>query len=315
MPENASPAATLKDLFWKHKASRVRVSPCNSLRASSIGVECDAFLFLEQTAWEKRVPPTPEMQCIFDLGNEMEMVTFRELEAMGVQVLQRGKDYVDRRYNITGHIDGKLRIDGFPKPIPAEIKGLNPYTAGSIETIDHIRHHPQAWVRKYYAQLQIYLLLDESELGVFVLKNKSTGQVVFVDCPLDYAYAESLLAKAERVGAAVKSGTFPARNVSDDCMGCAFVHVCQPDIEFTKGVEFFENTEIAEMLRRREELAASAKEFDAVDKAIKAALPKKGQLIVGDYALTGKEVERSAYAVSAGSYWKWNIKRLLPGVK
>lgn len=305
-----SPSLVLAEKFWALKRSRVRVSPCHSVRASSIGHDCARFLFYEQTAWEMRVPPTVELQCLFDLGNEVEPIVFRELEAMGIQVLQRGKDYVDRRYNITGHVDGKLVVPGFDKPIPAEIKGLNPFTAGALNSIDDIRNHQAQWVRKYYGQLQQYLLLDNSELGVFVLFDKTAGQIKFIDCPLDYVYAESLLKKAETVTAAVKAGEAPDRHLSDECVRCPFVHVCKPDVEFNKGVELFDNTEVEAMLARREELDEARKEYDRVDKSIKKLLPEKEKLLVGNFILEGSQQERSGHTVKPFKFWQWKFTRI-----
>jgi CRISPR/Cas system-associated exonuclease Cas4 (RecB family) len=310
-----TPAEVLTERFWEMKRSRIRVSPCHSTRSSSIGVECERHLFYEQTAWELKTLPPVELQCIFDLGNHVEPYVIREIEAMGVQVYQRGKDYADRRYNITGHIDAKLVIPGFEKPLPAEIKGLNPYTAGKIETLDDIRNHPQQWVRKYFAQLQIYLFLDNSELGVFVLMDKSTGQFRFIECPLDYEFAEALLKKAERVKTAVAANEAPPRMQSAECARCPFVHVCTPDIEFGKGVELFDNPEIEGMLRRREELAAAKSEYEALDKAIKSALPHREELLVGDFALIGSEVSKKGFEVKPSKYWKWEIRRIAQGAK
>lgn len=304
-----SPAAALKEAFWALKEKRIRISPCNSLRASSLGNECERFLFYEQTAWEMRAPHPASAQAIFDLGNQLEDFVLRELEDSGVQVLQKQRDYVDRRYGITGHIDAKLVPPGWTgKPLPAEVKGLNPYTAESIETIDDIRNSRQAWVRKYYAQLQVYLLLDNTELGVFVVLNKVSGQLEFIDCPLDYEFAESLLKRAERVSAAVRLNEPPPRHQTAECQRCPFAHVCNPDIDFGSGVEFFDDAEVLALLKRRDELQAAADEFDAVDKAIKKALPKKPELVAGEYLLVGREVQRKAYQVTAGSYWKWDIR-------
>ncbi len=303
-------AQALSERFESLKRGRIRVSPCHSVRSSSIGVECERHLAYEQVEWERRALPPVELQAIFDLGNYVETYVLRELEAMGVGILQRGKDYSDRRTGITGHMDAKLAVPGFEKPVPAEVKGLNPYVAGKIETLDDIRNHPQQWIRKYYSQLQTYLYLDNAELGLFVLMDKSTGWFRFIECPLDYEHAEGLLRKAERVSAHVKAGTLPDRNQSAECARCPFLHVCGPDIEFGKGVELFDNPEIEGMLQRREELAAARAEYEALDKAIKSSLPHKGELLVGDFALIGKEQHRKGFEVKPSSFWKWDIRRI-----
>lgn len=300
----------LRDAFWKLIKSKIRQSPCHTTRASSLGAECERQLFYERTAWEMRAPPSPELQAIFELGKEVEPHVIRTLEAMGVEVIQRGKDYHDRRYDLTGHIDAKIFLPGWEKPIPAEIKGLNPFTAGSIRTVEDIKSHKSAWVRKYYAQLQTYLLLDNSPVGMFVIFDKTAGTLEFIECPLDYEFAEGLLRKAERVRDAVAKNEAPPRRQSEACASCPFVHVCNPDIEFGKEMDLFDDPEIEAMLKRRDELAAAAKEYDALDKAVKSKLPRKPALLVGDWAMTGKEVSRAAYAVKESNYWKWDIRRL-----
>lgn len=306
-----SPAAQLREAFEKWLRGKIRVTPCHSARASSLGLSCERQLFYEQSAWEQRALPPIELQAIFELGKDVEEIAIRRLEGMGVQILQRGKDYIDRRLNLTGHVDAKLGWPGWTKAIPAEIKGLNPFTAGSIRTVEDIRDHKQEWVRKYYGQLQTYLYLDGSELGVFVLFNKVSGQLEFIDCPLDYAYAETLLQKAERVRDAVKMGVPPPRHLTSECAHCPFVHVCQPDMQFGPGVELLDSAELEAMLKRREELSAAASEWESLDKSIKAQLPKRPELIVGEFALTGKEVSRKGFTVEPSKFWKWEIARLL----
>src|SRR5256885_245232 len=116
-----------------------------------------------------------------------------------------------------GRAFGQFRRRNWPKARPAEIKGLNPFTAARIVELDDIRFHPDAWVRRYYAQLQAYLFLASEEHGLFILLNKSNGRIEFVDVPLDYEYAEGLLKKAERVRDFLTLDELPPRLLSQDC--------------------------------------------------------------------------------------------------
>lgn len=311
LPSTPSPSAYLREAFWRMKSERVKVHPCNTTRASSLGHECERFVVLERTAWELRAPHSATSQAIFDLGNELEKYVVREIEAMGVEVIQRQRDYADRKFDLTGHTDGKIVAPGCP-PAPLEIKGLNPYTAGTLHSISDIRDHKDAWVRKYYAQLQTYLFLDSSELGVFALLNKVSGQIEFIDCPLDYEFAEGLLRKAERIKHHVATGTLPPQIESAECLRCPFVHVCKPDIQMGQGATFFDDEEVKEALARREELAAARAEFDRLDRLVKSKLPKKaGDLLIGDFVARGTEVTRKAYAVEASTHTQWKFERLL----
>lgn len=305
-----TPAEVATEAFWDLKKRRIRVSPSHTTRASSLGYECERYLFYEQTAGEKKAPHSPELQAIFDLGNMMEDYVLRELQEAGIQVYQRGRDHFDRRLNLTGHVDAKLRLPGVDRAIPAEIKGLNPYTAETIEKVQDIKGHRSAWVRKYYAQLQTYLYLEGEELGLFVLANKSTGQFRFLDCPLDFEYAEALLKKAERVRDAVAGNAPPPQHVTDECPSCPFVHVCTPALTYGPGVRVLDSEEVASMLARREELAKAADEYEKLDKAIKKALPHSEEMLCGDFAIKGAEVQRKGYTVEPGNYWKYTIKRI-----
>lgn len=305
------PSEILKEAFWNLQARRIHIQPCHTTRASSLGHECERFLVYEQTQYEMRALHTPELQCIFDLGAELETYVLRKIEEMGVGIYQRQRDYFDRRYNLSGHMDVKLQVPGIEKPVLAEVKGLNPFTAGTIRSAEDIRDHKQAWVRKYYAQLQVYMLLDNTDMGVFILMDKTSGQLNFIDCQLDYSFAEELLRRAERVRDHVKAGTLPERHVTGDCQRCPFLHVCKPNVSYGDGVEFWDSAEMEAMLARRAELEVAAKEFAQLDKAIKEQAPKKPELLCGDFVLQGKEVERKGYEVKPSKFWQWSIRRIV----
>lgn len=304
-----SPAAKLKEKFWQLKRSRIRIVPTHTTRSSSVGEECERRLVYDRTAGEFRVVHDERVQALFDLGNHAERFVVRELEEMGIDVHERARDYFDRELELTGHIDGKLIIPGVDRPVPAEIKGLNPFTAERIETLDDIRESRQGWVRKYYAQLQAYLHLDKSPLGVFVLLNKVSGEIAFIDCPADAAFADELLAKVRRVRDAVRGGVLPDRRQSSDCARCPYVHVCLPDRNFGEAVKVLDEPELIEAIRRREAARDAKREYDAADRAVKQMLQgASGELLVGPYAVIGSEVKRKAYAVSSGSYVRWEVR-------
>lgn len=303
-----SPAELLKEKFWGLKRSRIRLSHSHTTRASSIGNDCERFLFYERTASELRTPHTPELQAIFDLGNQAERYVVAELGAMGFDVLERSRDYFDRARELTGHIDGKLAGFGL-SGVPMEAKGLNPFTADKVEKLEDIRDSRQAWVRKYYAQLQVYLHLDRAPLGVFVLLNKSTGAITFIDCPYDEPFALEMMARAERVRDAVKANEPLPRKESGECARCAFAHVCLPDRTFGEGVQVLDEPELIAAIERREMYRAAKKAFDEADAAVKEWLPKKpGELLIGDYVAIGNEVHRKAYTAKATSFVQWSVR-------
>lgn len=304
-----TPSEMCSTAFWALKQKRIKTGSASSTRASSIGNECDMFLFLERTAGDKRAPHTPQLQAIFDLGRYLETYVIRELEEAGIEVVQRGRDWYDERLQIRGMVDAALRFPDSREVIPTEIKGLNPYTAERVETLEDIRNSRSPWVRKYYAQLQTYLFLEGKPLGMFAILDKSGGGMVFIDCPIDLEYTEVLLKRAERVRDAVASKTPPAKRITSDCPRCPFVHVCAPDITYGPGVQVLDDEELLCALKRREELAAAAAEYEALDKQVKKSLPRAAEALCGGFVIRGKEVERKAYEVKAGSYWKFTIEK------
>lgn len=322
----SSPAAQLRDRWWKLKEGRVRVDgPSMTTRVSAIGEECERKLFYARTVPAKdRVAHGPALQAIFDLGNHVERFVIRELEDLGAEVVQRGRDYLDRDRELSAHTDVRVRMPGWKRALVAEIKGLNPATAGQIETIDDVRHHRQAWVRKYFAQLQGYLgmdalsrLLDDGapmdaldvflEPGLFVLQNKSTGILTFIDCPADLEVIHGLFRKAERIRDAVRAGAPPDRHVSDDCARCPFNLVCAPPMSFGPGAEFL-SEELAAILERRDALKAAHAEYDALHEEAKSLIPAKvGEYAAGPYFI--RVTERSRKATAAVTFLNREIKK------
>ena len=137
-------AAELRDAHAKLLRSRIKVAPTYSVRASSIGNECARELFYEQTAYEQRAPYMPELQAIFDLGNHLEGYVVRLLEDMGFVVENRNQSFLDRQHNISGHLDGRISHRNWSRKYAIEIKGLNPFTADRIATLEDIRSSRQA---------------------------------------------------------------------------------------------------------------------------------------------------------------------------
>lgn len=303
----------LRERFTKLMKSRIRMSPVHALRSSSIGNECERYLFYEQTEHEKRVMHGESLQALFDLGNQMEAYAVRLLEDMGFVIEERNRSFFNRQHNITGHLDGRLRWKDWPLgfTVPIEIKGLNPYTADTIETIDHIRYAKTKWVRRYYAQLQMYQHLGEDEWGLFVLLNKSTGWPEFIPCQIDRPFIQTLLTKADVVRDAVLSGKPPERRRTQECSRCPFVHVCLPDIDYGPGFKELDTPELIEAIKRREANREAHKEFEAANRVIKSLMPDEpGDLLIGPYSATGKKQERVAFAVKATSFVTWDIREV-----
>lgn len=310
----AQASTIILDRWHALKRSRIRAASSSpSTRASSIGHPCERFLYYERTQGEARTLHDEGLQSIFDMGNLDESFVLRELEEAGITVVQRGRDFRWPEMELSGHIDARLEVPGYGR-ITAEIKSMAPWIWDAYETLDDVLRAKHVHVRKYYDQVQTYMLLEaKDELSLFLFLNKSTGRLRVIEVPLDYAYAEGLLRKAERIRDAVRKGVEPARlNEADVCARCAFAHVCLPDLQFGPGLLTAEREEEAvALLERREGLRKAKEEYEEADDALKALLPReKGEYLVGEWLVTNKEVERKAFTVKASKSIRQSITKL-----
>ncbi len=312
--ESFSPAAELRDRWLKHLESRIHTSPWLSTRASGLGDPCERRIFYHRVEGHREKPHKPELQAIFDLGKHLEVYAVRKLEAMGYEVVQRGKDWADPDLDMTGHVDALLTREGWPLDVVTEIKGLNEFTAGTIETIEDIRDHSSAWVRKYFTQLQTYLFMEKKPFGLFALLGKSSGNFTFVDCPRDDAFiAEHVVAKAKRIRQAVFTGEPPPRTLfTTECERCGFRHFCSPDIVYGEAPVVLADPpkELVALLERRAEIEDLGREFNRVDKRVKEMLPDAPRVIVGEFEVDARRQERAGYSVKPAVSWVRKITRL-----
>jgi hypothetical protein len=209
----------------------------------------------------------------------------------------------------------KLAING--DVFPCEVKSAAPNAFASINSVQDMLHHKWAYMRRYPAQLTLYLLMDNKERGLFLFKNKSTGELKEIWMDLDMDFAESLVQKAEAINKHVAEGTLPSpmEYQEDICGDCGFVHICLPD-RIGKEVEISDNTELLELVIRYNTLKPGAKEFDEVNDRINKIVEGKEKILVGDWFIEGKWQARMSYEIPAeikaqyqkpGQFWRKNI--------
>ncbi len=290
------------------KGKKIKVYPCHVNRASSMGDPCERRLVLERTSWQEKKAHDVGLQYIFDEGNLQERAVLNDLEDAGIHVIEQQRSFSWDKYKITGHIDGKVVVDG--KAPPLEIKSMSPNIWRVMQTEDDLKKYP--WTARYRAQMQLYLLMAEEEEGILIFKNKSTGQLKQINIALDYDFAESLIQKAERINGHIEKGTLPDY-VEDKslCAECAFVHVCCPKIDYGEELEIVNDGELIEMLNRLEELKPLKSEYDRLVEDYKAFIGGRENVMAGDWHITFKESERAGFTVAPGKTKRFKIERVI----
>ena len=250
------------------KREHIKQYPCNSNRASEMGHECLRYLVFMRTKWQEKCLHDLELQYIFEEGNIHEDDVLNSIKKAGFKIIEQQKSFEWREYQITGHIDAKAVEDNCV--IPIEIKSASPYTFEKIDGVESLKNAKYHYMRKYPAQMTLYLLMDNKEYGYFIFKNKQTGRLKEVRVDLDYQLGEELLKKAEAINRHVKEGTLPSHMPYDEdiCIECGFRQICLPDVK-RSALEFINNKEIEEKLDRYFELKPFKKEYDELDKHIK----------------------------------------------
>ena len=259
-----------------------------SLHASSIGHPCERFLVYEQVLENSKVHPV-RVQRIFALGR-----LYGEQAVVDVIEALRGTDYelskVERpvphnEYGIGGREDLAIawRDSEGRQEMPVEVKSMSPFIFDSIKSVEDMKHHKYSHIRKYPAQLAVYLHFSDAPQGAFLLRNKSTGEYRWIIMHRDYIYAGELLDKATRINKAVKAyraaadedtrqDVLPQRIQYDpnNCDGCNFRTECIPDMSMAEGVTILWESELEAWCNIREMTEEKHKEWKEADEKIKA---------------------------------------------
>jgi CRISPR/Cas system-associated exonuclease Cas4 (RecB family) len=292
----------LVERILDHKAASITQYPVHTNRASNLGHPCTRYLVFERTKWEEKTLHGPGLQMVFDLGNDIEDRVMKDLRDAGVSVIEQQRSFSWREHQITGHIDAKVMIDGTVYPI--EVKSMSPFAFEKVNEVQDMHNSKYHYMRSYPAQMTLYLLMDNKDVGFFLLKNKVSGAMKEIRVDLDYDLGESLLKKADTINAHVASNTVPGPIEWDDniCSECGYLHICTPD-RIGKEIQMVDDAELEAMLSRRESLLAAHKEYESIDRELKDAVKERDKLLVGNWLITGKWQERGEYSVKATKFW------------
>lgn len=279
----------------ENKQRKVRQYPARSNRASEVGHPCARYLTFCRTHWQERKPPDARLLMIFDIGNDVESRVIRDMQDAGIAVIEQQRAFDWKEYQITGTVDCKVLLNG--APIPCEIKSASPFVFEKLQSVEDMKRSRYLYMRKYPAQLTLYCLMSNVDHGLFLFKNKSTGEMKEIPLEVDFDYAESILKRLEVVNRHIAAGTVPDpidydENVCDDC---PFAHICNVE-RVGKEVEVVDDEGLAEMLDRYEALKPAAKEYAEIDKKLKTALEGRKALI-GSWFVDGKYRDFTSYEI------------------
>lgn len=304
-------AIEINERLLKSLNDQITVYPVRNLRASAIGHPCERYLYLQILHWDEIKPHDAGLQSIFNLGNSIEDFTIQNIKRAGYEVItptQRSWQLQVKGGIITGREDIRIK-DENGDLLPVEIKGLSPNEFDKLNSVQDFLNSKKTYIRSYPAQLYIYMLHFNKEKGFFALTNKLTGETKFIEVNLDYDLAEGYLSKAERIYNALATDTVP--DACEDisyCENCPLAHICDNVRRIPADIEL--DDELENLIERKEELSVSKKEYDDVDKAIKAKVGEREKVITGKYLIERKGILKKAYTVPESTQYRVTIKRL-----
>lgn len=280
-----------------------------SLRASGIDDICNRRLFYYMTCGELAEEIDIGLVAIFEEGKEQEPAVRRYLSELGFEIKKAGFTENMESHGISGQVDGTLDVNG--NRYIVEIKTVSEYAWDSINKAEDLN---EGYYRKWFGQMQVYLLLFNYEKGLFILKRKQAKQLKIIEVELDYDYAESLLKKAEIVNKAIKDGVAPDFLKSNpvECRKCAFfAKVCNPPMDFGE-TQVIEDVILANKLERRAELVPLTSEYNKLDKEVKERFKEIPAAICANFSITGKAgvIKRAAQEAKEIPTWTVKIEKI-----
>ena len=292
-----------------------------SWRASEIGHPCDRSLFFGRHPdhYTHQAPIDDGLASIFEEGDLHEADIVSKLVAWRFKVMGQQQEYrdPDPEVDITGHIDLLVEWEpepGKPQRYVVDVKSMHPNSFAMLRTLDDLREGP-VYARKYPAQIMVYCYGFGLETGLMLGKNKATGEWHFIEVPCDRAYVETLRERARRLTGNLRSGVIP-EPVDDRsiCARCKWLAWCAPPSLNSEGLTILSD-EIGDLLDQASAIEEQgrrwAKAMDAAKEKAKAALPKGGCAVSGEWIIEASisDQNRAAQPEKTLSVFRPKFKR------
>jgi len=309
-------AAVLKPLKKRY--------PAHVNRISALDDPCLRRLYYMRHDWEQAEETDDGLQGIFQTGNILEPVIERIISEIGASCVppirivgtqMATRDDLLEKYQIGGTIDGLLQtqIDGqWLTAGVLDTKTMSPNTFRAIDGYADLSRYP--WTRKYRGQLMLYALAHNLESCFILMVNKTNlYDIKITSFPVDMAYCEGLLSKAQQVNEALEFGE-PPEGIEDPdaCPKCPWFSFCAPDLKPSGNLEIIDNDELAAVLDRLEELSPAAEEIADLEKQRDAMLTKGQDVACGGWMVlwNRSEQHRKAQAEHIVEVWRKKISKM-----
>ena len=286
--------------------------------ASLLGEPCDRARFLWRIKPETADPISLDGLRAIANGIEEEAAIKAYLSELGFTVYTDRPEKKGRweRYNISAWADFWISLNG-SVPILAEHKAPTvEWTWGKINNADDLKNASSEYHRKWYSQCQVTMLVHDEERMLFFLKRPGKKEWKIFWIGLDMADAEIAVKRADQDETNVINGFCPPFYEGDatHCQRCPFFgRACNPPLKFDYA-HYSADEDLAENIRRHEELKPLAAEYNALDDKVKKPFKNSeavGQIaIIGDFQITVKEGKRKAYSVAEATTFTVKIDRI-----
>jgi hypothetical protein len=292
----------------------IKVYPARNQWPSNAGHPCDRFLVWRRTRWQEQAPHDAGLEAIFKEGRLHQPAIIARLEKMGFEITETDGAFEYAGYS--GRIDGKFksyREQRFRKAIPFEAKTCSPYVFDAINTEQDIISAERHYIRGYRNQLQLYMIMDNSELGYYIFKNKLNGWLKLIPSVLDWNLADQMVKRSQRIDSLVADHVDPdpIQYNRDICGRCGFLQSCFPGRDYGEGAELLNDPNFEAMLEEYLSLKPMASRHDKLEKQISDAVKGHPMLLVGNMIIEGEERPRKGRAATPdGVTWKKWFRRV-----
>ena len=256
---------------------------------------CVRRMTLEMTESASQPAWTAEQLARFRRGDDRERDLLADLARIGrdadpafsVIGQQQRFELKDRqgRVAIVGKVDARLQVGRVSAPL--EVKAWSPFLVDRIESFGDLFTNP--WTRSGGYQLLAYLYGANEPYGFLLLDRSGLPLLLPVELNAHLDRLEDFLTRAEIAIDHQRAGTLPDYlHDAAECQRCPFYgSVCNPPLAAV-GAVVLTDPDLEAALARRESLKATAREFERLDKDVKAKLRGVESGIAGAFQIEGK---------------------------